>query len=94
MNWNYGNAVLSLPASVLSASDATAEQFRVLLWLASDLSLAQKPAQLAKLADCTQKEAKSALAFWKARGVLTAGGEAIATMADLSVTPPVIQAAA
>lgn len=93
MNFNYGNAVLNLPVSVLNASDATAAQLRVLLWLASDLSLTQKPAQLAKLSDCTQKEVKSALAFWKSHGVLTDDATAITTMADLSDAPPVIQAA-
>ncbi|MBQ8213101.1 MAG: DnaD domain protein [Clostridia bacterium] len=81
MNWNYGNAVLTLPASVLSNSDATAEQFRILLWLASDLTLSKKPAQLAKLADCTQKEIKAALAFWEANGVLISDGSMVATVA-------------
>ena len=50
LKWNYGQSVLVLPASVLTA-DATAEQLRVLLWLAEDASLSGKPTQLAKLAD-------------------------------------------
>ena len=62
-----------MPGSVLSAS-ADAVQLRVLLWLASDLSLAQKPKQLAKLADCTPAEANAALEFWTLQGVLCADG--------------------
>lgn len=89
MNFLYGNAVLNLPASVLTCTDATAEQFRVLLWLASDPTLAQKPAQLAKLADCTQKEAKTAIAFWCTHGVMTSDSMTVLTMADLSADAPV-----
>ena len=69
MKWNYQSEVLVLPGAVLSAS-ANAVQLRVLLWLASDLSLGKKPRQLAKLADCTPAEAASALDFWMAQGVL------------------------
>ena len=48
MKLNFGQEVLVLPASVLSHLDgATSEQLRVLLWLASDLSLASKHKQLA-----------------------------------------------
>ena len=47
--WNYGESVLVLPGGVLSA-EASGEQLRVLLWLASDAGLAAKPAQLARLA--------------------------------------------
>ena len=90
MNLNFGNAVLCLPASVLSQSDATAEQMRVLLWLTSDLTLSQKPAQLAKLADCTQKAVKEAIAFWTKCGILVSEGAAVTAMADLSDAPPVI----
>lgn len=71
-NWNYGNQVLTLPASALSA-DATETEYRVLLWLASDLSLAGKPLQLAKLAGCTKAEAERALGTWAERGVLQKG---------------------
>ena len=47
--WNYGQGVLVLPSTVPEA-DATPEQLRVLLWLASDPTLFAKPAQLARLA--------------------------------------------
>ena len=72
MKLNFQQEVLALPGAVLSNSDADAVKLRVILWLASDLSLAQKPKQLAKLADCDLKEANEALAFWQERGVLTA----------------------
>ena len=91
MNFNFGKAVINLPASVLNCADATAEQLRVLLWLSSDPSLAQKTAQLAKLADCSQKAARSAIAFWAKHGILTDENEAIPTMADLSGTPAIVQ---
>ena len=52
MKLNFGQEVVVLPAAALSCSDADAVQLRVLLWLASDLSLAGKPKQLAKLSDC------------------------------------------
>lgn len=93
MNLNFGNAVINLPASVLCQSDATAEQLRVLLWLASDPSLSQKTSQLAKLADCTQKTAKEAINYWASRGVLTADGAAVTAMADLSGEPTVLSPA-
>ena len=93
MNLNFGNAVINLPASVLSQSDATAEQLRVLLWLASDPSLSQKTPQLAKLADCTQKTVKEAINYWASRGVLTADGAAVTAMADLSGEPTVLSPA-
>lgn len=76
--WNYGQSVLVLPASVLSA-DATPEQLRVLLWLASDASLAGKPAQLAKLADTDKASVAEILDYWKALGVLTADGDGEST---------------
>ena len=72
--WNYGQSVLVLPASVLS-SDATAEQLRVLLWLADDPSLSEKPAQLAKLADTDRASVTEILNYWKSCGVLTSDGE-------------------
>ena len=74
LKWNYGQSVLVLPASVLSA-DATPEQLRVLLWLASDPTLAGKSAQLAKLADTDRATLTDALQFWKSCGVLTEDGE-------------------
>ena len=74
LKWNYGQSVLVLPASVLSA-DATPEQLRVLLWLASDPSLCGKPAQLAKLADTNRADLYEILDYWKSCGVLTDGSE-------------------
>ena len=70
LKWNYGQGVLVLPSSVLSA-DASPEQIRVLLWLASDPTLSEKPAQLAKLADTDSATVRSSLDFWKSCGVLT-----------------------
>ncbi len=70
LKWNYENSVLVLPASVLSA-DATPEQLRVLLWLASDASLAEKPTQLARLAGCSAGELTAALSFWQTSGVIS-----------------------
>ena len=72
LKWNYGQGVLVLPASVLSA-DASSEQLRVLLWLASDPTLAEKPDQLAKLADTDRHALAETMEFWKACGVLTDG---------------------
>ena len=76
LKWNYGQGVLVLPASVLSA-DATPQQLRVLLWLASDPTLSEKPAQLAKLADTDRATVQSSLEFWKSCDVLTTAGEEI-----------------
>ena len=70
--WNYGQGVVVLPAAVLSA-DATPEQTRVLLWLASDPTLFEKPAQLAKLAGCARDEVKGILQFWLEAGILSDG---------------------
>ena len=71
MKLNFGQEVLVLPASLLShCSEADAQSLRVLLWLASDLSLAEKPKQLAKLADCDVRVVKAALKFWQFRDVL------------------------
>ena len=74
LKWNYGQSVLVLPASVLTA-DATAEQLRVLLWLAEDASLSGKPTQLAKLAEVDKNSLTDILNYWKACGVLTDGKE-------------------
>ena len=74
LKWNYGQGVLVLPSSVLSA-DASPEQLRVLLWLASDASLSGKPAQLAKLADTDKATVAETLEYWKSCGVLTDGQE-------------------
>lgn len=84
MKLNFQQEVLVLPATVLSQSDADAVQLRVLLWLSSDLSLANKPKQLAKLADCDVASANAALSFWAERGVLVCEGAipAMATVAE------------
>ncbi len=88
IKWNYGQSVLVLPASVLSA-DATAEQLRVLLWLAEDASLSGKPAQLAKLADVDKSALSDILEYWKSCGVLTGGKETeIAPPAKTTKTKP------
>ncbi len=68
--WNYGEGILTLPASILEC-DATPEQLRVLLWLASDATLFSKPAQLSKLADCGRDEVGDILHFWQDCGVLS-----------------------
>ena len=73
MKLNFMQDALVLPGAVLLHSQADAVQLRVLLWLASDLSLAQKnkQKQLAKLADCDVKTACEAIDFWLSKGVLT-----------------------
>lgn len=90
MKLNFGQEVLVLPASVLSHLDAaTPEQLRVLLWLVSDLSLVSKHKQLCKLAGCDAATARDAIAFWCNCGILGEAGEAIPTMASVSVDAPV-----
>ncbi len=74
MKWNYGHEVLTVPASVLTKTGADAVQLRVLLWLASDLSLTEKPVQLARLCDCDQKAARDAVRYWVEQGVLLKDG--------------------
>lgn len=83
MKLNFQQEALVLPGAVLSAaSKADVAAMRVLLWLASDLSLANKPKQLAKLADCDQKTIQASLRFWQEQGVLTSDDEtAVLTMA-------------
>lgn len=73
--WNYGQGVLVLPSTVPEA-DATPEQLRVLLWLASDPTLFAKPAQLARLAGADREEIGEILDFWQSVGVLSNGKEA------------------
>ena len=91
MKFNYQHEVLTLPAAALTA-DADATSLRVLLWLASDLSLAEKPRQLAKLADCDARAVKNALAFWREQGVLVSeGGESVPVMATAQKTPRVTE---
>ena len=85
MKLNFGQEVICLPAAALSAQAADAVQLRVLLWLASDLSLAEKPRQLATLAGCDLKGAKAALKYWRDIGVLVTDGaeDAVETMASV-----------
>ena len=59
MKFQFGYDVLTLPGAILSHTDANAVQLRVILWLASDLTLARKPRQLAKLADCESFEIRT-----------------------------------
>lgn len=73
--WNYGQGVLVLPATVPEV-DATPEQLRVLLWLASDPTLFAKPAQLARLAGADRDEIGDILDFWQSAGVLSGGTDA------------------
>ncbi len=91
MKLNFGQEVLVLPASVLSHLDAaTPEQLRVLLWLASDLSLVSKHKQLAKLAGCDAATARAAVDFWCACSLLGEAGEsAVPAMATVSAEAPV-----
>lgn len=91
MKLNFRQEVVVLPASVLSHLDgATPEQIRVLLWLASDLSLASKHKQLAKLAGCDATTAQNAITFWCDCGILGEAGEsAIPAMASVPVSAPV-----
>ena len=85
MKLNFKQEVLVLPASVLSHLDAaTPEQLRVLLWLASDLSLVSKHRQLAKLAGCNTATAQNAVTFWCNCGILGEAGESVPTMATVS----------
>ena len=87
LKWNYGQSVLVLPSAILSA-DATPEQLRVLLWLASDATLSEKPAQLAKLADTDRATVQESLDFWKAHGVLTSDAEVEPTVLPQKETTP------
>ncbi len=86
MKLNFQQDALVLPGSVLALlPEADAAALRVLLWLASDLSLTDKPRQLAKLADCDQKALKESLQFWKDAGVLIEEGDAVPAMAAVEV---------
>lgn len=91
MKLNFWQEVLVLPASVLSHLDAaTPEQLRVLLWLASDLTLATKHKQLAKLAGCDVATARNAVKFWCEHGVMGEEAEAAApAMATAPAEAPV-----
>ena len=91
MKFNFWQEVLVLPASVLSHLDAaTPEQLRVLLWLASDLSLATKHKQLAKLAGCDVATAREAVSFWCNCGIMGEEGEStVPAMASVPTDSPV-----
>ncbi len=93
MKLNFLQDVLVLPGSVLTHSaGADAAYLRVLLWLASNLTLAEKTKhrQLAKLADCDTKTVKKALDYWITCGLLSkdeASEEAVPAMAQPQSTP-------
>ena len=91
MKFNFLQEVLVLPASVLSHLDAaTPEQLRVLMWLASDLTLVTKHKQLAKLSGCDAATAREAVNFWCTCGILGEQEEpAISAMASVPVSAPV-----
>lgn len=84
MKFNYQQEVLTLPGAVLSATDADALQLRVLLWLSSDPSLAEKPRQLARLVACDAKGAEAAIRYWTERGVIVADGATDASVAVMA----------
>lgn len=87
MKLNFLQDVLVLPASVLTYTEASPEALRVLLWLSSDLTLADKTAQLAKLADTTPAKAVAAIEYWCQKGVLSAEAKALPVMAQPAETP-------
>ena len=88
MKFNFRQDVLVLPASVLSCCEkADAATLRVLLWLASDLSLIEKPRQLAKLADCSERAVGKAIDLWTSEKILAKdAGDAVAVMAVTDAT--------
>ncbi len=87
----YGHEVLNLPASILSrCGEADAETLRVLLWIASDPTLAEKARQLAKLAECSVAAVERALRFWGDCGLLISEGESIPVMAT-PIEPPIVE---
>lgn len=89
MKLNFSHDAFILPASVLShLSGAQDAWIRVLLWLASDPSLAGKQKQLAKLADTDQKNVKAAIQYFMSVGVLTDTESAIPAMAEAKTVPP------
>ncbi len=90
--WNYGQGVLVLPASVLGLN-ATPEQLRVLLWIASDASLIEKPTLLAKAADATKSEVSEAIDFWREAGVISTEREPLHTPTEKPKKQPTAKAA-
>ena len=95
MKLNFQQEALVLPGAVLSHTDAGEVALRVLLWLASDLSLAEKPRQLAKLCGCDIKEVRAAMDTWLAAGILVGEGESavpvMATPATAAAPAPAPQ---
>ncbi len=90
MKLNFQQEALVLPGAVLSCcGDADAAALRVLLWLASDLSLYDKPKQLGKLADCDQKSLKAILQFWRMYGILSEEGESVPALSEAVIEKPV-----
>jgi len=87
MKLNFMQDVLVLPASVLAHTNASPEALRVLLWLSSDLSLADKREQLAKLSDTTAKRVDEAIAYWCQTGILSADEKAMPVMAQPTPAP-------
>lgn len=92
IKFNYRQEVLTLPGAVLSAmNQASVQTIRVLLWLASDPSLAGKPRQLSTLSGCSTAEVREAIRFWQACGVLAAKeeaeNEAVPAMATVAAIP-------
>ena len=71
MKLNFLQDALVIPGAVLSCGGAELTDLRVLLWLASDLSLSQKPKQLAKLCDSDVETVERSIRYWIDRGVLT-----------------------
>ncbi len=92
MKFNYRQEVLTLPGAVLSAlPEASAEAVRVLLWLSSDPTLADKPRQLSALSGCGAAETRNALRFWQECGILSSASdaepEAVPAMATVTALP-------
>lgn len=88
MKLNFGHEALVLPGAVLLHTDAAAEDLRVLLWLASDPTLGDKPRQLCRLAGCSEQRAREALDLWRKAGLLTdEGGDAVAVMTKPQPAP-------
>lgn len=89
MKLNYAQEAFILPTSVLShLSDAQDAWIRILLWIASDPTLCNKPKQLAKLADTDSKTVKTALHYWEEAGVLTDAEDPAVAESDRSVRSP------
>lgn len=75
MKLYFGEEALVIPGAALGA-DADVNQLRVLLWLASDPSLADAPQKLSKLVECDLRTVRAALSFWQEQGILRPEGGA------------------